>query len=254
MNPFGTNCWTWLAGLWLTGATLGAFAANPFAARYERLFHEAQAVFQREPTNALAGWQMARACFDWSDFATNATQRGELAQLGISAARASIRLNPNLAPSHYYLGINLGQLADATRSLGGLKLVGEMEREFKKALELDAAWDYGGPDRCLGLLYRDAPGWPISVGSKSKARLHLEHACVVAKDYPDNQLNLLESLLKWGDKKKVAAQWPTTEKTMVTARQQLTGEAWASSWHDWDHRWKKLLGKTPEGSTAKTNP
>ncbi len=84
-------------------------------------------------------------------------------------AASRSRANPNSAPAHYYLAMNLGQLA-RTEFLGALKLVREMEREFKTAAELDAQFDFAGPERSLGLLYRDAPGWPVSIGSKRKAR------------------------------------------------------------------------------------
>ncbi len=80
-------------------------------------------------------------------------------------------------------------------------MVREMEREFKTADDLDEHFDYAGPERCLGLLYRDAPGWPISIGSRHKAREWLEQAVKLAPDYPENQLNLVESYWQWTDTK-----------------------------------------------------
>ena len=78
-------------------------------------------------------------------------------------------------------------------------MVREMEREFKTAYDLDEHFDYAGAARCLGLLYRDAPGWPLSVGSRHKARDWLEQAVKLAPGYPDNQLNLIESYWQWKD-------------------------------------------------------
>ena len=73
--------------------------------------------------------------------------------------------------------MNFGELAEAEApSIAAYKLVNEIEREFKAAADLDEHFDYAGPARCLGLLYRDAPGWPISIGSKHKAREWLERA------------------------------------------------------------------------------
>ena len=95
--------------------------------------------------------------------------------------------------------MNLGQLA-RTETLGALKLVREMEREFKTAAELDGHFDYAGPERSLGLLYRDAPGWPVSIGSRRKAREWLEQAEKLAPEYPENHLNLVESYLQWHDR------------------------------------------------------
>ena len=230
--------------------TAPALADTLPAARYEKIYVECQSAWQRQPANATSAWQFARACFDRIDFATNEAGQVELAREGIAAARESVRLAPGLAAAHYYLGLNLGRLADATRNLGGLKLVSEMERAFKKTGELDARFDFAGADRCLGLLYRDAPGWPISVGSRSKARQHLERACELAGDYPDNQLNLLESWLKWGDRKKLQADLAGAAAALAAARQKLTGEAWTWAWTDWDRRWKEIQAKAGESGKA----
>jgi hypothetical protein len=230
-------------------AHLQAAAASP-ATRYERLFRESQAAFESQPTNAEAAWKYARACYDWSEFATNKDQRIELANMGIAAGRRAVSLQPKAAPGHYYLGINLGTLADATRGLAGLKLVSEMESRFQKAGELEPEFDYAGPDRCLGLLYRDAPGWPVSVGSRAKARQHLERARQLSGDYPENMLNLLETWLKWGEKSKVLAQVPAVDQTLAEARKKFTGEAWASSWAGWDRTWRRI--RTKAGAAAQS--
>jgi hypothetical protein len=220
-------------------------AEGALVQRYDQLFRQAQAVFRQEPTNAAAAWQFARACFDSADLATNHAQRADLAQLGMAAAREALRLSPNLAAAHYYLALNLGQLAQ-TKSLGALKLVGDLEREFKRARELDARFDFAGADRGLGLLYRDAPGWPISVGSKSKARQHLEKARQLSPEYPDNQLNLLEAWLKWGESKKVLAALKPIDAALTEAKKKLVGQQWAYAWADWDRRWHDLQAKAAE--------
>ncbi|MCX6930190.1 MAG: hypothetical protein NT154_44320 [Verrucomicrobia bacterium] len=60
----------------------------------------------------------------------------ETADQGIAACRLAIMRETNSAPAHYYLGLNLGQLA-RTKGLGALKLVDQMEREFNRAHDLD---------------------------------------------------------------------------------------------------------------------
>ncbi len=225
----------WLALLFLLGQLTSALAApHPLASRYERWFEAARQTWSNQPTNVEAAWKYARACFDWSEFASNDTQRAEIARLGVEAARKALSLGPTMAAAHYYLGLNLGRLAEATRTLGGLRLVSEMERSFKKAAQIDSLFDNAGPDRCLGLLYRDAPGWPISVGSRSKARHHLERARELAGNHPENLLKLLQSYLKWGEKDRVAKELPKVEERVAEARTRLTGEEWALSWLDWD--------------------
>src|SRR5206468_1564673 len=143
------------------------------AARLERIYREARARFQEANSNSVeADWQLGRACFDLADLARKDSERALLAEEGISACRSALARKYGSAPAHYYLAMNLGQLA-RTKSIGALKLVREMESEFKAAIELDEKFDYAGAHRSLGLLYKEAPGWPTSIGSRGKARSHL---------------------------------------------------------------------------------
>ena len=137
--------------------------------------------------------------------------------------------------------MNLGQLA-RTRTLGALSLVNEMEALFLSVRVADERFDEAGPDRCLGLLYRDAPGWPLSVGSRSKARRHLRRAVELAPEFPENRLNLIEGLLQWNDLKEARRETESTAALLPGARQRLSGDAWRSSWMDWDRRWTAMTG------------
>jgi tetratricopeptide (TPR) repeat protein len=217
-----------------------------FAARAQRLFMESQDRLRTQPVDAAAAWHFARAAFDWAEFATNDTQRAAIAHEAIAVSRPLIVREPKLAAAHYYLALNLGQLA-RTKTLGALKLVDEMEVRLKAARELDPQFDYAGPDRSLGLLYLDAPGWPASIGSRAKARQHLERAVELAPDFPENRLCLLEALLKWGERKNAERHAQGLPNLLKTARTNLTGEAWASAWMDWERRWEQVQKrlKTP---------
>ena len=138
--------------------------ANPPAAEKSpavlatQSFQQAQSRYQHTPGVAAAAWQFARACFDLADLATNKTQRAVVAEQGVAAAQQAIARQSNSAPAHYYLGMNLGHLA-RTRGLSALKLVSQMQREFARARDLEEQFDWAGPDRNLGLLYRDAPAF-----------------------------------------------------------------------------------------------
>jgi tetratricopeptide (TPR) repeat protein len=206
-----------------------------FAARAQTEFHRAQIEFQSNTNAATGAWQFARACFDFADAATNDIARAALARQGIAACRPLIAREPKSAPAHYYLGMNLAQLA-RTEILGALKLVKEMEREFKTTSELDEHFDYAGPARNLGLLCRDAPGWPASIGSKRKARDFLERAAKLAPDYPENSLNLIESYLQWKDPDKAAGELKRLDTLWPKAQTNFTGVAWEQSWGEWSMR------------------
>jgi tetratricopeptide (TPR) repeat protein len=216
-----------------------------FAARAGAEFHRAQAQFQSDAGNPTNAWQFARACYDFADFATNDAERAMIAVQGIAACRQLTASEPKSAPGHYYLAMNLGQLA-RTELLGALKLVTEMEREFKTVADLDAQFDFAGPERNLGLLYRDAPGWPASIGSKHKAKNYLQQAEKLAPDYPENHLNLAESYLQWQDNDAAKKELGALDALWPKAQTNFTGTAWEQSWDDWSTRRDEACKKLDE--------
>jgi hypothetical protein len=226
-----------------------------FAARAEVEFHRAQIEFQSNTNTSATAWEFARACFDFADFATNDAERVVIVRQGIAACHQLIVREPESAPAHYYLAMNLGQLA-RTKTLGALKIVREIEREFKTAAGLDEHFDYAGPGRSLGLLYRDAPGWPVSVGSRHKARQWLEHAAKLAPQYPENHLNLVESCLQWHDPAGANRELEALDMLWPGARTNFAGEAWERSWDDWSARRdaaRKRLGEVPKPPNSPKN-
>jgi tetratricopeptide (TPR) repeat protein len=230
-----------LAGASQTLGGTGPAAQAKFAGQAQQRFQQAQASYQQAPEKATAAWQFGRACFDLADFATNSSERAAVAQQGIEACSRAIARDSNSAAAHYYLGMNLGQLA-RTRRLSALGLVSQMQREFARARDLDERLDWAGPDRNLGLLYRDAPRF-ISIGSRTKAREHLKRAVELAPGYPENRLNLIETYLKWGEPGNARGQLAPLEELMPTARTNFVGQAWEASWADWNQRLKRVRKK-----------
>jgi tetratricopeptide (TPR) repeat protein len=243
MATFYSSAQTWtktklaVVGLFLLagGAAVAAEDLNKiFAERAEAEFKRTQALFASAPAVGSNAWQFARSCFDLAEVATNKTRQAEIARLGVATCQQLLAREPKSAPAHYYLAMNFGKLADAeSPSIAAYKLVHEIEREFKAAAELDKDFDFAGPERNLGQLYFQAPGWPLSVGSKHKAREWLKRAVAVAPDYPENQLCLAEAYLQWRQRdeaeatlKKLTAVWPA-------AQTNLTGAAWEKSWGEW---------------------
>jgi len=213
-------------------------ATNGPAAIARKAFEDAKARFGQEPRNGEAAWQFARACFDLAELAPNGAERAGFAEQGIAACEPALEREPKLAPAQYYLGMNLGQLA-RTKGLSALKLVKRMERAFSAARDLAEKFDYAGPDRNLGLLYRDAPSI-LSVGSRARAKQHLERAAELTPDYPENRLNLTETLLSWNDRMGARRQLKVLEELWPRAQANLTGQAWASSWSESEERRQKL--------------
>ena len=249
--------WRFIAPLFICSFAIAAASQstnNPvFAARAEAEFHRAQIQLQSNTNDFAAAWVFARACYDFADFATNDTERATIAVQGIAACRQLLAARPKSAPGHYYLGMNLGQLA-RTEILGALKIVREMEREFRTAGDLDEHFDYAGPARCLGLLYRDAPGWPASIGSRHRAREWLERAVKLAPDYPENHLNLIESRLNWNDRTGAENELKTLDTLWPKARTNFVGEAWEPSWADWTARRSAAEQSLTQTSQAVESP
>ncbi|HEX4349059.1 MAG TPA: hypothetical protein VH251_01665 [Verrucomicrobiae bacterium] len=253
--PLPTPWWAQGFALFLLAATVAQAqqATNHvFAARAEQSFIHAQKEFAAHPDIATNAWALGYRSFEWSEFATNEQQRADVVQVGIDACRKLLVSDPNSAPAHYYLGMNYGGLAQAEApSLAAYRLIGDIEWEFRFAANLDEKLDYAGPVRCLGLLYRDAPSWPISIGSKRKARETLEHAAALAPDYPDNQMNLVESYIRWHQSTEAEAAWQKLALIWAAAKTNLAGPAWEPYWDDWITR--KAAAKADFQKTFKQN-
>ncbi len=214
-------------------------APTAFQQLVEQLYQSTKEAYRDAPANEESGWRHARACFEWAEFAKANADRAALAEEGIAVSRELIQRFPKNAHGYYYLGMNLGQLA-RTRTLTALGIVDQMEEAFEKARQIDPFVDYAGPDRYLGMLYRDAPGWPASIGNRKKARLHLLKAVELRPDYPENQIALLESLKDWGDKDDFLKYFGPAAVAIDKARSKLTGDYWSGRWKSWDIDWHVL--------------
>ena len=233
--------YAWL--LWLSLAmalgTRGENTTNVFQVRAEKAYAEAKQAYEMPGDKEEPYWEFGRACFDLAEFARNDDEREKLALEGIKACRALIAKSPKSAPGHYYLAMNSGQLA-RTKTLGALPLVREMETLFHKTADLDNQFDYAGATRNLGILYFEAPGWPTSIGSRSKAKQYLAKAVELSPGYPDNHLYLMEAYLHWHDEKALLKAVSAYQQMLSQAKKDFTGEKWEESWLSWDKRWKNI--------------
>jgi tetratricopeptide (TPR) repeat protein len=229
-------------------------APNPvFLQRAEKAFLAAKGRLDADTNNPTALWKFSRAAYDWADLQTTDARRKDIAEQGIAADRQLLAADPNSVEGHYYLGMNLGELA-MTETLGALKLVREMEAEFTLVLHTNAAFDNAGPDRNLGLLYRDAPGWPASIGNRAKARQHLQQAVILTPGFPENLLNLIEAELKWGEPDLARRDLKTLDELWPKSHQLYTGPEWELSWVDWNKRREEDHKKAGAAAGTATSP
>ena len=208
---------------------------GPPCAQAEAVFLAARTALAAAPDRATNAVSLGRAAFIWADCSTNEHQRAVIAEEAIRACRAAGVRDPQSAAVPYYLAQNLGQLA-RTKSLGALKLVREMEKLWLRAQALDENYDFAGPDRSLGIVYLEAPGWPTSIGNHAKSRTHLERAVRLAPDYPDNRLSLAEAQLRWHKREELAVQLAALAELWPRAQARFSGPEWEVSWAEWEAR------------------
>ena len=211
----------------------------------------ARANYDKAKTNPEAAWRLGRAIFDLADVLDDSNESKKLAQEGVAICQQAVSLAPDQAPGHYYLALNLGELA-RSKKLGALKLLHVMEDELTKALEADPKFDYSGPDRTLGMLYLEAPSFPISIGSRNKARAHLQAAVNRNPEYLENRICLAEADARWGDVKQLQSELNRIHAEIPSAKARFSGERWAADWRDWNNRIKKLEAR--QGSLAANPP
>jgi tetratricopeptide (TPR) repeat protein len=232
-------------------------ASNPvpskvdFALRAKDALVKARDRYQSDTNSVEAAWHFSRACFDLAEFAASNADRAELGERGIAVARQLVARHPSSAEGHYYLAMNMGQLA-RTKTFGALRLVPQMETEFSAARRFNERFDHAGPDRNLGLLYLEAPSFG-SIGNRGKAREHLRRAVELEPDYPENRLILIEAFLRWGDTTAAAREFKTLSEGWSHARQKFAAENWTLSWLDWDKRFEKLKAQLGEAAKKLEN-
>ncbi len=224
---------------------------NTAVGQIKKNFEAAHRRFESNTNDTVAAWQFGRSCYDVSSLQTEPALEAKFAEQGIVACNAS--LNSNSVQAHYYLGMNIGQVADAKHNLSSLHMTKDMEREFLAALTLDKNFDYAGPDRNLGLLYRDSPGF-LGIGNRGKAHTHLEAAVQLAPDFPENRLNLLEAQIKWSHHADALRELDALEKLWPEAKAKYTGNDWTLSWVDWEKRIALVRKKLGEPSKVKEPP
>lgn len=247
---FRGGVWTALArGLALVllcfaGFTASAWAAEEpdFTAEAKVAYEAARTAYSTNSSSVEAAIDLTRTAFDYADLAPNDTIRENVANNGIATAKSVIATNTNSVAAHYYLALNIGQLA-RTKMLGALKLLIDMERELNLVIFLDPKFDYAGGHRTIGVLYLEAPGWPTSVGDKKKARFHLEQAVQLAPEFPDNHVCYLEALVKWKEWKLATEKLGDYRGIEQKAKEKFTGPDWAYEWHDWTRREKVIQQK-----------
>lgn len=141
-------------------------------------------------------WRLVRAYFNYYDELTDRDRRADqrwAADTGYALAVSALTRHPEHPELiYYYATIGLCYL-DFHR-LKAVFLVNDLLAAFEKARTLVPAIDDGGPDRSLGILYHELPGWPLGKGDKKKSLFHLQEAVRIAPTRAANRITLAKVL------------------------------------------------------------
>jgi tetratricopeptide (TPR) repeat protein len=162
----------------------------------EALYLQAAQADSKDVT-ALIGAARVKAWL--ADHQSDSKHREEIAVSCVQTAQWCGKRQPENAGCNYWLAIAVGLQAREIRATAddGLK---KMVPLLERAIDEDASYDQGGPERILALVLVRAPGWPLGPGDPELAIEHAKKAVALAGDYPPNVLALGEALMAMKDR------------------------------------------------------
>jgi len=148
------------------------------------------AAADEEQTESLIGAVRAQAWL--ADRMERPDARRAAATEAVRAGQWCEQRDPDSAACAYWLAVALGVQARERRStaLDGLD---EMIARLDRAIRLDPAQDFAGPERVAALVRLRAPGWPTGPGDPDLGLELAQRAAERFPDYPPNLLCLAEA-------------------------------------------------------------
>lgn len=150
-----------------------------------------------DPKRAGTAWKAARACW-WLGELAPKNDVLPILEKGKTLAEEAVKLEPDNADAHYFLGVCLGRIGEEQGILNSLFLVDPIAKEMEKVLSLDPK--YGQAQHVLGVLYRKAPGWPLSRGDIKKALEYGRQAVANSPGFLRGYVGLAETLIALNQK------------------------------------------------------
>jgi hypothetical protein len=147
------------------------------------------------PDDFEAAWKLARARY-WLGGHAPETERRQMLEEGIAAARTAARLRPERPEGHFWSAANMGALAESFGLRQGLKYRGAIKEALLTVLKLDPAFQRGSADRALGRWYFKVPG--LFGGSRQKSEAHLRQSLTYHPHSTASRFFLAETLLEAG--------------------------------------------------------
>jgi tetratricopeptide (TPR) repeat protein len=132
-------------------------------------------------------WRLARALFFLGQQAEPRDSKRRLHAAAVSAGERAARLSPERVEGHFWLGVNLALLAEATGGgFGAARAVLRARAALRRAARISESYHGAGPLRVLARLEHKAP-WFVG-GGRRRSRSYFDRALRLA---PSNSVTLL---------------------------------------------------------------
>ena len=141
--------------------------------------------------NYEAAWKLARAAFYVGDHSTNDDERDNMFREGTEAGKAAVRLQPDKAEGHFWLGANFGGAA-AHSTIANLSSFNDIKTEMEAVLKIDESYQGYSVYLGLGRLYLQAPR--MFGGDVAKAVEYLEKGVKLNPNHSLMRYHLAEAL------------------------------------------------------------
>ncbi len=144
-------------------------------------------------------WRKARLYYWYGDYvAQDRNYKLQIFERGLELVERAAELDDTNADIFYWKASLTGMRGQTRGVLQSLFMVSPMKEALEKTIELDP--DYASAYYVLGRLYREVPGWPLSIGDDAKSVEYLEKALSFEPDNLEWQLELTLSLLEKGER------------------------------------------------------
>ncbi len=132
--------------------------------------------FQKKKTYESA-WKFSRAARFYAHyFVKDIEAKKKIFEKAKDVALEATKVDPLKPEGHYYLGVAYGSWAEANGVLQSLAYAQPIVDEMTKVIQIDPDFREGAAYMVRGRVYHKAPGWPISIGDKEKAKNDFEKA------------------------------------------------------------------------------
>ena len=150
------------------------------------------------PKDFKSAYRLAQARYWLGTNGLPEPQRKSALEAGIAAARAAIAIDANQPEGHFWLGANMGALAESFGLRQGMKYRGQIRDALEATLKLSPAFLQGSADRALGRWYFKVPG--LFGGSNRQSEEHLRKSLTYNPNSVVSHLFLADTLADMGRK------------------------------------------------------